>query len=446
MCAISHLSIKSIIHIFIHTQLGHEIVVQVVYMIWNGYASFINMELQLQELSVPPRISVQKKLLSAFGINSKGCDSKELHKACAAMARIAAEKKKGTTTSMKLKAKGKEKEKAKGKRKKRGKCTASNEQEEEDEEDEDVIMDGDDMPWVDSNKEDGSNSNNEAKEEQARIQHEQTMEKHHTLIARHEEWKEMHTLLVGSKLDGCKKNVPVLNFARSPPSFRHTWKKLSCLSKDCMTVLMCGLTLINMRTWEWKNIALQSFTHVMWTFAAAMIAEASTIISYRHEMIFCHPHGGAASLCICTQNTITTCLSLKDPRQTAELCQTMLNNLLGSASQGLKAGQGSMLTKGGLPSKGCIMWLDSIYITTHDGGVAIHITEDELAHLERERDLRAQQHAIQKVIDAIQNLCITWHNPTSKVHTRDNPPLNADIALALQALVKVSANPHPLCS
>ena len=87
-------------------------------------------------------------------------------------------------------------------------------------------------------------------------------------------------LLVGSKLDRHEKNVSVLNFARVPPSFHQTWKKLLCLSKDHTSVPMHGHALMDMIMWEWKNITSQSFIHIMWTFAAVVIAKAGTIISY----------------------------------------------------------------------------------------------------------------------------------------------------------------------
>ena len=108
------------------------------------------------------------------------------------------------------------------------------------------------------------------------------MEKHCALIARHKEWKETQTLLVGSKLDGCEKNISVLNFARALPGFRQTWKFntemfFSHPSSLHMSVPICGLALIDVMMWEWKNIALQSFTHIMQTFVAAAITKAIVI-------------------------------------------------------------------------------------------------------------------------------------------------------------------------
>ena len=47
-----------------------------------------------------------------------------------------------------------------------------------------------------------------------------------------------------------------------------------------MSVPICGLALIDVMMWEWKNIALQSFTHIMQTFVAAAITKAVVIISY----------------------------------------------------------------------------------------------------------------------------------------------------------------------
>ena len=44
-----------------------------------------------------------------------------------------------------------------------------------------------------------------------------------------------------------------------------------------MSVPICGLALIDVMMWEWKNIALQSFTHIMQTFVAAAITKAIVI-------------------------------------------------------------------------------------------------------------------------------------------------------------------------
>ena len=62
----------------------------------------------------------------------------------------------------------------------------------------------------------------------------------------------------------------------------------------------------------------------------------------------------------------------------------------------------------------------------------------------REGPWSSTVHHIQKAIDALQNMHIAWHNPTSIAHTGDKPPLNEDIVSTLHTLVKVSNVIHLL--
>ena len=406
-------------------------------MVWTDYASFVNMELQLQELSIPPRVTVQKTLLGIFGVNSEGQITKELREAREA---VTGKKKHTTTAASDSKGKEKDKKNADGSRKKsKKKKKARTDEEDEDEEDEDEGVREDNSTAVDSAEEDeGDEDEDEDKRaERARLRRERTTKKRSALVAKHEEWSETHALLVGSKPGGREKNAPLLNFERQPPSFQKTWKKVSRVSKDRPIVPMRGLALIERTTWEWKNIPSQSFARIMRSFAAAAIAESSTIISYRHEMVFCHPEGGAATLRFLVQDAVADHLAPKDPGETREMRQTTLKDLVGSASQGSKAGRGLVLTEGMPPPPQCITWADGIYPAKPKSGVAQHIVGDELARLEREKALGAQQRAVQRAINAVQDLRVAWHDPTSTARAREKPPLDEDVALALDKLVKV---------
>ena len=387
------------------------------------------MELQLQQLDIPPRITVQKNLLAIFGVNSEGQITKDLREARGETAGVTTGKKKVTTTTTKSKGK----EKVRGKKKKKGKKKAAHDEDGDEEDEEDEEIQDDDSAWVESGEdEDGDRDGNE---ERARVRHETKKKKNGDLIARHAEWTETHAVLVGSKANGREKNTPVLNFNKSPPNFHKSWKKVSTLSKDRTNAAMRGLALIDWTTWEWKDIPSQSFTRIMRSFAAAAIAESSSIISYRHEMIFCQPYGGATTIRIRAQDVVSHLLMPKDPGQTRAYRQTTLKDLVGSASQGSKAGEGLVLTEGSLPPHDTITWADGIYPPVPEKGYVAHVIEDELAHLEREKALGAQQRAVQKAIDAVQDMRVAWHDPTSTVHTRDNPPLDEDVASALQTLV-----------
>ena len=59
----------------------------------------LNMQLQLQEMSIPHAIIIQKKLLSIFGTNGEGRATKELHDAWAVVAGITARMKGSATTT-----------------------------------------------------------------------------------------------------------------------------------------------------------------------------------------------------------------------------------------------------------------------------------------------------------------------------------------------------------
>ena len=52
--------------------------------------------------------------------------------------------------------------------------------------------------------------------------------------------------------------------------------------------------------------------------------------------------------------------------------------------------------------------------------------------------LGAQQYAIQKMINAVCDLHIAWHDPMSTTYAQEKPPLNKDMVLALDKLMKMS--------
>ncbi|KAG6371987.1 hypothetical protein JVT61DRAFT_9005 [Boletus reticuloceps] len=430
---------------------------RVIYVVWNDYGSFLNMGKQLVKVSVPPRISAQKKLLSLFGVNSQGDELPELRVARVDSSGTAVNKKKQTTTT---KGKGKEgkgkdrkeneNEKGKGKRKqsrdgkKKKNSTTKNDDDDDDDDNDDedddtdeCDDDNDNSPSLDSNEEDDTHDGDRDKDERARIRRERYMMNHRAIISRHTEWLEVSTLLTESRGDGRgDKKAPVLNFTKSPPSFIHTWKKLSRVSIGRSTVTTRGLALVNSTTWEWMDLPRNTFSRVMRSLAAAAIAESSVISSYRHEIICCHERGGAASLRIRVRDAVASLLMDKDPGQTSEMCQTSLKDLFGSASQGSKEVTGTVFTEGSLPPKGCITWADGIYPIEPNGGVALHVVDDEIARFERESSLGHQQRAVQKIVDSVQRSQVAWHDPTGRAQERDEPPLDEDVALALRMLVE----------
>ncbi|KAG6369867.1 hypothetical protein JVT61DRAFT_13428 [Boletus reticuloceps] len=410
-----------------HTRLC-TLVPQIIFIVWNDYASFVQMQLQLQGLCVPKRIMKQNKLLSIFGTTTDGGDTTDLREAEKAIRGTLGEKK-DTDASAPTKGKGKAKAepkgkgKAKGKSKKGKRLTAEDDDEDEDDDDE-----------VEST----NDNDDEDKQQRAHIRHENATKKHGAILAKNAEWSETHSILLGSKGDGRLKNSPTLDFTQSPPNFLRSWTKVSRLPRDTSSVPMRGLALVDGTTWEWKNIHRQSFSRVMRTFAAAAIAEASTIISYRHQLILCQPKGGAVTLRIRVHYVVTDLLEDRDAAQTSKQRQTNLKDFLDSPSQGTEGGDRSdVLTEGRLPHKGSITWADGIYPKVPKyARIPTHGVAEELAHLKRDEVLGEQQRGAQTAFNSLQRLRITWHDPTSRAQARDNPRLDDAVVSALRNLAE----------
>ncbi|KAF8431107.1 hypothetical protein L210DRAFT_3508067 [Boletus edulis BED1] len=420
----------------------------IIHIVWEDYASFVNMQIQLKDLSPPPRIDVQKKLLSVFGVTVDGTQTKDQREARQAVAAIAADNKQDGTSTTTTSGKGKYKAKARGKTKdskaagkKRAQASSEEEEEDDDEDDEEVDEDEDeDSAYLDSNEDDDEDEDNGGKrKERARIRQENTLKKHIAAIAKNDEFTETHRIITGKKADGTSdKRVtggPPLNFDR-PPNFLHSWKKVSRLSNDYNRVAMRGLALIDSTTWEWKSTPTNSFARVMRTFAAAAIAESAAIIAYRHELLLCNEDSGASTLRLQAQNVVRGFLAKRDKGQTSQMYQTTLKDIVGSASQGRKKGEGSILTEGKLPPPGYITWADGVYIIEPTNSVTEHVIEEELPRLQRERELGSQERSVQKVIDGVQNSRVAWYDPTNCALARDKPPLDAKVAAALHSLVE----------
>ena len=111
----------------------------------------------------------------------------------------------------------------------------------------------------------------------------------------------------------------------------------------------------------------------MCTFTAAAIAESATITLYHHKLILCHEDNGTAMLWIHAQLAFQYHMLLRDAGNTSMLVQITLKNIVRSASQSKKAGEGVVLTKGWLPPMDSIMWADEIYPLVPKGGIAQHL-------------------------------------------------------------------------
>ncbi|KAF8124618.1 hypothetical protein EV363DRAFT_1299778 [Boletus edulis] len=365
---------------------GSASAAMIIYIVWNNYRSFLNMEKQL------------KKLLSTFGVTTQGTETKELHWAQDETSGVAANKKKNAPTRKAAgKGKGNERLSKKQKGKMKRECTITTATDDDNE--------ADNSPFLNSNTDsDGDGDDDEnMKEEKAKIRHKKMMEKHTDLIVRHEEWEETRKLLIESKPD-----VQEKHFHSSLEEI-----ELSHLLRSTQTTLSRGLALMDWTTWEWKDISRSLFG----------------------QQIL----GGVATIRIRSQDAVVAYLVPKDPRQTAELYQSSLKDLFGSMSKRSKEGTATVLMEGRLPPKGCITWPDGIYPTVPENGIALHVVETELVRLAQERSLGDQQRSLQKAINGIQKLPMALHDPTGKAQQRDNPPLNKNVALVLHSLVQVKA-------
>lgn len=71
-------------------------------------------------------------------------------------------------------------------------------------------------------------------------------------------------------------------------------------------------------------------------------------------------------------------------------------------------------------------------------GIVQHVVGEELVRLKREKAVGAQQHAIQKAVNAMQDLHVAWNDLTSTTCVQNKPLLDEDVVFALKKLVKVS--------
>ena len=144
-----------------------------------------------------PCIGIQKKLLFIFSIDSKGCTTKDLHAARAAITSKAAKKAALTTNKEKVKEKTNVKRKAatesetKGRKAKPLRDPSNNNNNDNDHDMADYNHDRDLVDDTDSDGTDGGGDENDGDRECHTHAHQETlMKNHHTLIVKYEEWSE----------------------------------------------------------------------------------------------------------------------------------------------------------------------------------------------------------------------------------------------------------------
>lgn len=151
-------------------------------------------------MQLPPRLIIQNKLISAFGVDINGQEFKDLLSARATMKMPVGGKRSQSSEISK-----------KGKKGKKKVVTVTSEEEEE-----------------------GADESDEAGESEAEKEEgakctltglscwQETMYQHEALVSRNSLFLEIHKLLLESKPDGREKNAPTIDFKGKPPNFHNT--------------------------------------------------------------------------------------------------------------------------------------------------------------------------------------------------------------------------------
>lgn len=365
---------------------------QTIYVVWNHYASFINMDFQLKDVFVLPRVAKRNNLLSMFGVTSDGIDTKALRKAIAAT----------TNMNMALENEG-----------------------------------NDGSEWVD----DEAVSNEDPLSMDEKRKHEEALRKYEALITLNKEWKQLSTLLRMSRPDTRLQNTPRLDVTGSSSTFNKPWSKVSSIKRNRPRVGMRGIGLIERTGLEWwLDLDSHSFTRLTGSVAAAAIAESSTIISYRHELILCQPRGGAATIRIQAQEAVATTILHIDHGRTVQVVKPTLEEFIAWC----RSGNGQR--DGDYYPTGCLTWADGIYPPTPPGGPEEHRIDMEVSRLQREQAVGSQEREAQMIVDTVQNMPVAWHDPTRQGNPQHHPRLDDDVRAALRTLVNVCTSGNVLIS
>ncbi|KAG6370254.1 hypothetical protein JVT61DRAFT_12198 [Boletus reticuloceps] len=399
---------------------------------WTRYASFLALQTQLKANGMPVRITIQKDLLSMFGVAVTGKMTRPTADAFAAV-------KKSTAAKQVVRIPKKEvPSKAKARSKRKNDDNEGIDEESHDVQEGEVHGDNDNDADDDDEEEDECEGMKKLTPEERTKRCEERKEAQQRYLREiHDEWKETCSILTTSR----PSNAPDEHeFDASPPSFNETWKRVSRLTTSVPTALMRGRGLVPLTTWEWTNFPTTwTFTRQMRVYAAIIIYESAAIAQYRYELILGDPSGGAAALRQAMEDAVTLFLDT-DASQMTPLRQTTLQNLLcaGNKEERQTSRPKSLHCEGELPPPGCVRWADGIYLPHTEGKSVRHRPEDRVMEMNRERHLGAQKHELQRVINCVQSARIAWHDVTRVTKGRSaQPALDNEVLDALNKLIDV---------
>lgn len=409
---------------------------QVMDVTWTHYASFLALQTRLKASDMPVRITIQKKLLSMFGVDIAGKMSGPTADAFSAAKKASAAKQavRGPKKQASSKAKG-----SKRNNDKNGGI---------DEEDRDVQgreVHGGNVS--DAHEEEGESVREEMEsftpEEGAKRREERKEAQQRYLREIHDEWKETCSILTASR----PSNPPdKREFEASPPSFNETWKRVSRLTTSVPTALMRGRGLVPLTTWEWFDFPTTwTFTRQMRVYAAILIYESAAIAQYRYELILGDPCGGAGALRQAMDGAVASFLLDMGVLRSR---QTTLQDLLsaGSKKGGPISHPKSLHREGELPPPGCVRWADGIYLAPTEGKRVRHHLEDRVTEMKRELHIGDQERELQRIVNCVQSARIAWRDVTRITKGRSaRPELDNDVLDTLNTLIDVRGISSSFC-
>lgn len=368
--------------------------------IWEHFAAYVNLQLQIKRMNVPTRPLKGAQLQALFGVTAN-------------------EKKTSSKSS---------------KGKKKGKKNAP-EPEEEEEEDDDDQGDADSLgedgtaedAMIDTDKVDETGPS--TREERAKNREEQDMRK-----------KELNTLFndltqilkASSKFKNDSTRPDQLDPHTNWADINGPWIRASKLTGTAYQASRFpGKQTFKFHTAEYGAISHSSYYRYMPTLAAMILAEASAVVGYRVELVLYQPEGGAAFIRSTIEEIARDYLHPKKPKEQV-LVQKMLPTTKARSAMTTKA---HLLDSTEPPPK-TLTWPDGIYNPQYASQE--FDLESEMTEYWRDVKLGHQERSVQSAVDAIVSNPCAWENKTGALTARDKPALHKDVVRCLDELTVVS--------
>lgn len=359
--------------------------------IWDHFPAFINLQLQIKRMNVPPRPTKPTELQALFGFTLK--EAKE------------------PKVVQKVTKKGKKKA---------------------------DVNDADD----EENAENGS-----AEEEQVELEgdveltqgvddnvREERVKRRDEQINRMKELGELHNqvTLILKACSKFKKDTgrtdqkdPKSNWA----NITAPWTRASKLTGDTVAnARFPGKQTWRFHTAEYSAISLSSYYRHMPTFAAMILAEASAVISYRPALIQYQLDGGAALLRYTFEEVCEDSIHATKQKTPGLVQKTLPHAKSKAASKTLPLDYTE-------PPTGTITWPDGIYNRSY--APRDFYADYEMVEFQRDAKLGNQERLVQKALDFISAIPCAWADQTGALKARDKPALYADLIPCLEQMATV---------